>query len=124
MFWEIDYAAMDFSENMTTVFTRLAPATAIDETRKEVSPLLAAVDDTYVAQPEIDNEVTITYKLPEQQEGMQQSIFLHSSGYYTYIRDYKGVPNLFYLSNFKRPGMFTKFSKQAYADFIDNPYFF
>ena len=124
MFWEIDYAAMDFSENITTAVTRLSPATAIDETGKEVAPLLSTVDNTYLAQPEIDNEVTITYILPEPPKGMQQTIFLHSSGYYTYIRDYKGLPNLFYLSNFKKPGMFTKFSKQAHKDFVNNPYFF
>jgi hypothetical protein len=124
MFWEIDYAAIDFDENIPVAITCLEPTTAIDETGEETAHLLAADDDRYLFQPDIGNEATLTYIIPEAASGMQQSFFLHSKGYYEYIRDYQGIPDILYLNNFKKPGMFTRFSRETYSSMFDNKYYF
>ena len=120
MFWEIDYAAMDFSENIPMSVTHLAPVSSIDEDGNEVSSLIASTDNKYLIQPEVGNEVIIKYVAPTAKNNNVQSFFLHSRGYYEYIRDYKGKPNLIYLSSFRNKGAFTRFSKQHYYEFVDN----
>jgi hypothetical protein len=124
MFWEVDYAAIDFEQNIPTGITYLDPTTAIDEMGKETAHLLAAEDDQYLFQPDIGNEATLTYIIPEVVTGMQQSFFLHSKGYYEYIRDYQGVPDILYLNNFKKPGRFTQYSRETYNSMFDNQYYF
>ena len=106
MFWEIDYAAMDFSDNLPAKVYHLCPACAMDEKGNEVTSALTSIDDKYLIQPEVGNEVTINYSVPPPEKGDLQSIFLHTSGYYEYIRDYRGLPNLINLMSFKKPGAF------------------
>lgn len=120
MFWEIDYAAMDFSEDIPVKLNKLKPVTCIDENGKEVSSALASSDKDYLFQAEAGNEVTMTYVLPELKECSRRSLFLHSRGYYEYIRDYKGSPNIFTLNSFKKKGAFNAFSKERYFEFMDH----
>jgi len=120
MFWEIDYAAMDFSENIPVLITHLPPSSSVDEKGNEVSSLIASTDNKYLIQPKVGNEVIIKYVAPAAKNNNVQSFFLHSRGYYEYIRDYKGKPNLIYLSSFRNKGAFTRFSKKHYYEFVDN----
>jgi len=121
MFWEIDYAAMDFSENIPVSITHLPPSSSFDEKGNEVSSLIASTDNKYLIQPEVGNEVIIKYVAPTiKNNDNVQSFFLHSRGYYEYIRDYKGKPNLIYLSSFRNKGAFTRFSKVHYYEFVNS----
>ena len=118
MFWEIDYAAMDFSENIPLEVSHIASSSAIDEKGDDVSALIAASDNKYLVQPEIGNVVTVEYAAPVPHAGNAQTVFLHSRGYYEYIRDYKNWPNITKLQSFKSKGAFTRFSKDQYDEFI------
>ena len=117
MFWEVDYAAMDFSENIASETYQLKALSAIDEKGFDVSSLIATTDDNYLIQPEIGNVVTVTYQAPIKND-LEQSIFLHSRGYYEYIRDYKNLPNISNLRSFKNKGSFTSFAKKHYDAFM------
>ncbi|MEP6792783.1 MAG: hypothetical protein ABJB16_00540 [Saprospiraceae bacterium] len=124
MFWEIDYAAMDFSENIPVKISHLKASTALDEKGNEVSSEIASSDDKYLVQPEVGNEVIIDYSIPAPENSNIQSIFLHSKGYYEYIRDYRTEPNLLYLSSFSKKGSFARFSKDHYTEFVGDTYLF
>ena len=117
MFWEIDYAAMDFTENMPVEVASVVATSAIDENGKEVRSLLSATDEHYLIQPDIGNVVTLKYTAPEIKNA--RSVFLHSRGYYEYIRDYKNWPDFAALRSFKKKGAFTRFAKKQYDEFVN-----
>lgn len=119
MFWEVDYAAMDFSDKVSTETTTLSAFAAFDENGADVSQLVQFADDLYLVQPKPGNEAVFTYAAHPIRDGQQVTTFLHTQGYYEYIRDYQSKPNLGYLRTFRdRDGAFTKFSKQRYADLM------
>lgn len=117
MFWEVDYAAMDFTPDTIMNVSEQAPGFAIDEEGKDVRPELMACDGQYLAQLSPGTAATLKYQLPEAPAGMKQSFFLHSRGYYEYIRHFRHVPNVAQLLSFKKDGAFTRFSKGRYEQF-------
>jgi hypothetical protein len=120
MYWEIDYAAMDFTENIPVKVSQISSTSAIDERGNDVSSLIAATDNKYLIQPEIGNVASIQYSAYAPLDGNSQSVFLHSRGYYEYIRNYENMPNILTLQSFKDKGGFTKFSKNQYNEFISS----
>ncbi|MBS4062893.1 MAG: hypothetical protein KG029_21040 [Bacteroidetes bacterium] len=123
MFWEIDYAALDFSDTIEVQVSRLAPASAMDEKGNDVADLLTITDKKYLYQPDVGNEVVITYGAPSTNEDLVQTVFLHSRGYYEYIRDYKNKPDISYLKSFRKEGAFTRFSKNHYKKLVSDKHF-
>jgi hypothetical protein len=114
MFWELDYAGIDFSENSPFDLEKVKPESALDETLTDVTNLLEAADQNYLVQPEIGNEVTVTFEAPERKAGMRQSVFLVNQGYYNYLRSYDGIPNFKKLKTFREKHTFTRFSENMY----------
>lgn len=112
MFWELDYAAVDFQNDMPVKITSLTPAKATDEKGRNVRKELSKTDSDYLAQPEVGNEVFIKYVSPSVTPDVKRTVFLHSRGYYEYIRDYDGIPDLQELNSFNDPGAFTHFAKE------------
>lgn len=121
MFWELDYAAMDFSANIPYSKTEFNPVTAIDEKGSDVVALLSEPDHNYLFQPEIGNEVVADYKFEKPAPGMIQTVFLHTRGYYEYIRNFSNKPNFLQLKSFKRKEAFAKFSREKYFEFVNHP---
>ena len=117
MFWEIDYAAMDFSEDKHFKVEILSPSIAIDETGKNVLPLLLNKDGIYLEQPVPGNVVTLEYKYKPISGNENQSYLLHSKGYYTHERDLKGPPKIAFLKQFKKAGAFPLYSLNLYKTF-------
>ncbi len=117
MFWEVDYAAMDYTPDAVTSVEEYVPAYATDETGADVRASLAAADGHYLAQLSPGTSATLRYTLSAAAAGTQQSFFLHSRGYYEYIRDYKNIPNVAQLISFKKDGAFTRFAKARYMQF-------
>jgi hypothetical protein len=113
-FWEVDYAAMDFTEGSTFTVHRLSPLSATDEEGRDVSAALKAADNQYLAQRQAGNETIVKYAAPAQKAGNIRSVILHSRGYYEYIRHYTNKPNLARLLQFKKPGSFTRFAATEY----------
>jgi hypothetical protein len=119
MFWEIDFAAMDFSDNIPVKVMKMKPSSAIDENGKDVSALLSATDEKYLVQPEVGNEVTIIYNSSVASPVHKITPFFHSRGYYEYIRDYENKPDFEYLKTFRTKGAFTQFSKKHYFEYVN-----
>ena len=115
MFWEVDYAAMDFSENIFIEVVRVSASSAVDENGVDMSSKLAAADNQYLVQPSVGNEVVASFPAPERNGN--QTVFLHSRGYYEYIKDYKNKPNWSTIYSFRKKSSFTKFAKTSYEFF-------
>lgn len=119
LFWEVDYAAMDFSQNSPTSLKRLHPATAVDELGHDVTATLMNKDNDYLVQPEVGNEATITYNFTGDTT-RRQTVFLHSSGYYQSTVRFTNKPNWLKLYSFRKKGSFSKYSLTQYAEFKKN----
>jgi hypothetical protein len=117
MFWEVDYAAIDWSKDIQIEPQYINPYSAIDENGKNVTNLLDKEDRNYLIQPNIGNEVVLKYKVKSPPNGESQTIFLKNRGYYEYIRDYKGIPNFAKLKTFREKGALSKYSEEEYRQF-------
>ncbi len=107
MFWEIDYVAMDFSENEKILVQTLSPLKAVDELGRNVLPQLQKEDGKYLVQPDIGNVTTIVYK-PKDEEISEttNSYVLKTKGYYEHIRNFTTKPDIKFLNQFKNPNSF------------------
>ena len=114
-FWEVDYAAMDFSENEALKITPLPLLKAVDENGVDVMSDIVRQDGNYLEQPYVGAEAFLTFESLPMQEGHATSLFLHTSGYYEYIRNYAGKPDISELKKFRTPGTFAHFSKSRFS---------
>ena len=118
MFWEVDYAAIDYSKEEPLEPKYINPSVAIDENGINVTQLLNKEDKNYLVQPNIGNQVVLKYKVAAPKGDEKQSVFLKNRGYYEYIRDYKGFPNIAKLKTFKEKGALSKYSEEEYTRFM------
>ena len=89
MFWEVDYAAIDFSDDATLQVSRLQPEKANDETGVNVLPLLAKEDARYLQQPVPGNATVIEYPYTLSADNSKtQTFILHAKGYDEHVRNY------------------------------------
>jgi hypothetical protein len=114
MFWEVDYVGIDYSENLPYEAALLAPDLAITNTGEIVTNLLSSQDGLYLTQGEVGDKVEITYRTTSIMDDVEYSYFLKNRGYYTYIRDYEGIPDFAELQKFREPNTFTRFSENQY----------
>jgi hypothetical protein len=115
LFWEIDYAAVDYSEENKFTIQKINPSRAIDETGKNILPELSKEDAVYLAQPYIGNTATITYRPEVLKDGTKaRTYILHTRGYYEHVRNFTNQPNLAFLNQFKAPGAFPLYGLSLY----------
>ena len=119
MFWEIDKIAMDLSENEPTKVTKIAPSSATDETGKEVVKQLHRSDQLYFTQ-EQGGRLNVQFPAPPGNLEMDRTVYIKNRGYYNYVRDYKGFPDIDYLETFKEEGAFTQFAYDRYVELIES----
>jgi hypothetical protein len=115
LFWEIDFAAIDYSQENNFSIQKVTPVKAIDEAGKDILPQLLKEDAVYLAQPAIGNTATITYKTAALKDKTKaRTYILHSKGYYEHIRNYTNKPNVAFLNQFKHPGAFPLYGLNLY----------
>lgn len=110
-FWEIDYAGIDFTDNITAKKKIVPLESATDNEGDDVKDLLLNDDNEYFIQPEIGNEVILTFTVPEISD-INRTLILHSKGHYQILRDQEGKMNKKYLRSFRKPGRFSRFSEE------------
>lgn len=113
MFWELDYAAMDFTPDISLSATTLTALSAMDENGVDVSAAIRADDKSYYIQPEIGNEAWVTFAVPEQTSA-SRTVFLESRGFYKILREQKGSAEWKTLRTFREPGRMPQFSKELF----------
>jgi hypothetical protein len=119
MFWEIDRAGLDFSPNLPVAVEKVKAITAYEKSGQNIRHLVASTDKQYLVQFAVGDAVVLTYPLPADKPGQTQTLFLHTRGYYEHIRDYTGIPNLFTLRAFEKPGHFMQFSRDRYTQLAE-----
>jgi hypothetical protein len=117
LFWDIDFAGMDFTSPGPLDKTIVPLSSAVDEKGKNVTSLLANDDEKYLVQPLPVNKTDLSYPSPEFVPGMSRSLFLHSKGHYEILRETRGKPDIEYLKTFLEPGSFIKFSKNHFLEY-------
>lgn len=116
-FWEIDYAAMDFTAPVDFTINKLEPVSAIDEKGNNVLSLLSKEDGKYLDQPQIGNAATIRFLAASATEkGKEKTYILETKGYYEHLRDFTNPPNIQFLESFKKPGAFPLFGLKMYKE--------
>lgn len=113
LFWELDYAGMDFSKNETVIPSVIAAASAIDRSGADVSNLLGYIDKNYLVLKDVGDEVLIDFKMPHQ-ESEARTLFLHTSGFYKILREQSGPADRKKLKTFRKPNRFPSFSREMY----------
>lgn len=119
MFWEVDYAGIDYTENKALDIKYINPYEALDGNGENVTKLLSATDQNYFVQPNIGDEVVVNFKMSEPNLDLKRTCFLKNRGYYNYIRNYEGKPDFQKLKLFRAAGAFTDFSKFEYEALMD-----
>lgn len=119
MFWELDYVAMDFSSNEKLSVKEIKPYEAINEDGVNMLQEIIQADKKFIIQPDIGDFTILKYKGENAKDGMVQTVFLHTSGYYTPIREYKGTAKIAFLKSFKKAGALSAFSKQKFSEAIN-----
>jgi hypothetical protein len=117
MFWDIDYVAIDFTENIPLKTTTLTAYDAIDENGLNITEAIQNNDNLYYTQPIIGNEAMVTFEVPEFTDE-SRTIILHSKGYYKILRDQKGRADWKTLKTFREPGRMQQFSKELFDQFM------
>jgi hypothetical protein len=114
MFWEIDHAAIDFTENKELEITFLKPFKADGTGGHDWTFALSQTDEKYMAQESTGDVTEITFKAEPSAPDKVRSAFLHTRGYYELVRDFTGLPEITELNKFKKPGYFSEFSRSEY----------
>ena len=115
MFWDLDYAAMDFTRDLPVTLTAIKPSSAINESGEQVEKLVSADDNKYYEQPEIGNEVVLDFPAPVIKQDENNTIFLHSKGYYVHVRHFQNRPDIAELKTFRIPGRLSRFSFDRFS---------
>ncbi len=115
MFWQIDYAAIDYSDDTPLQISRLQPEKATDETGADVLPLLVKEDAGFLQQPVPGNATVIEYPYtPLTDSNQEQTYILHAKGYYEHVRNYTNAPDIGFLKQFRQPGALSNYSMDLY----------
>jgi hypothetical protein len=119
LFWDTDYAAIDYSHNIPVNVHKCPIITATDEKGNDKRTVLAEVDHQYYNQEEIGNEVLLTFEKPAN-SNQSRTLLLHTSGYYKILKDQQGKPQMQILSEFRIPGRFPGYSKELFLKTMDD----
>ncbi len=119
LFWEVDYAGMDFSADQPLEMTvsRLLRAPANDG--RDYTAALRAVDTSYLKQVKIGEQVDLYFPVVPKADDQEQTLILHSRGHYHPIREFSGLPQVTELWKFRAPDHFPRFSQDHFRAFLD-----
>jgi hypothetical protein len=123
-FWDLDYAAMDFSMDIKFRVDHVQPFSAITESGIDVTRSLTENDSLYYVQETTGEQGLVVYTDSPDLRGMKKSVFLHTKGYYEHVRNYQNPPDKKQLQTFLIPGRFSKFSYDNHAEFVKNNWVF
>lgn len=119
MFWEMDYAGMDFTSQKPMSMDIIKPVMAVGTGARNWTSALKEADKKYMVQDSIGQITEITYPSVKHRDDEAQTVFLHTRGYYTLIRNFEGLPHIVELNKFKTPGYFSDFSRMRYLNTLD-----
>lgn len=114
-FWELDYAAMDFTPNGQVTTTFVQPTSALDQDKNNALALLADADLKYVVLKKTGDYIELLY--PESavtNAGGANAFFLYTKGYSEMNVRFEGAPAANELLKLKEPGALSDYSQAEY----------
>lgn len=118
-FWEIDYAALDFSENLPVTVHTVPPASARDQASHDVPAAITADDAAYYTQPNLGDEAIVHFPVPPQAAGTSRSLLLHAKGHYEILRPAAtGKPSMGHLRSFEQPDALPRYSRLRWEEMM------
>jgi hypothetical protein len=113
MFWDLDYAGMDFTEHHTYTMAELPATKIVKSDSSSQKEQLSEKDKNYT---HLINKEYIVAEFEDSPlaPGQGTSYFLMSSGYYHVNKNYPGKPAIAKLKTFLEKGAFDKFSRQKF----------
>jgi hypothetical protein len=117
-FWEIDYAAIDYSLNLPVKITQVKPNQAITGIEKDITDLLQFDDMKYFVQSANADLADISYKVPPAGDG-ERTVILHSKGYYQMLSEGEGRPEIRKLKEIRESGQFLEYSRELMEQIIN-----
>lgn len=116
-FWEIDYAAIDYSPNLPVEVNRVLVGKAITNKDTDVAGMLKYDDLKYYSQENIGDDADLEFMAPQLTE-KQRTVFLHSKGYYQILSESSGLPKPAKLKELREPMKFPEFSRKMMMEKI------
>ena len=113
--WDLDYAAIDFSQDETLQIDYLQAKSVVDRQGNDHSGTLLADDSSYLEQLNANDKFEITFDNISKKENLSQTMILNGKGYYNRMDKIEGKPQLSELWKMKKSG-FSAFSKRKYLE--------
>jgi hypothetical protein len=118
MFWELDYAAIDFSADVKIEMQVFKPQTAVGENGQDFVQALTYDDDVYMEHLGVKSSTKVRFAAIPTSPDLKRTLILRSKGYYTSKEEFTGKTNRKELKKFKQPGQLSIFSRQLYQDVV------
>ena len=115
-FWEIDYAALAYSEESIVDLQELSPVLAFDQDGSDQSLTLARDDGVYMEHLKKGDSALIRFEGLKNIPGMARTIILKSDGYYKTNKNVSGKTKYLQLVKLRKGGEFSVFSKELYDE--------
>lgn len=113
MFWNLDYAAMDFSEQGEIDVEYIKPSIVQNTTNDQLVDKLSLDDDLYMHHGVNSDSVTVTFNGLTAAKS-NRTIILHSKGYYIPLEQYEGKADKEALEKMRNEGEMSRFSKELF----------
>jgi len=114
-FWDLDFAAMDFSENNIIKTEMIDPVKAEKSFAGNERHMILANDQQY-SRLTGDESIELQFNVAGKNSELSHSYFLACSGYYHSLQKYSGKPNTTLLMEFKKKGAFSTYSRAKYTE--------
>jgi len=82
-FWSVDYIAIEYGEDLVVDGRQVSIASAVDHNGSDITLSMTDADGMYHIMPEVGDWFKVTFDAPAASAGMERSIFLQTTGYYT-----------------------------------------
>ncbi len=113
--WMVDSVKADFSSDLPIDITEVQLIQAKDNKGKDLSSLLADIDDQYYILPTNEDYAEIVFQAPPRKKGYERSFILKSTGYYKVHGDTQGEAQRALIAKLSGPRAFGKYSLELLA---------
>ena len=119
MFWDLDYAGMDFS-TPDTYQTAMIPVSKEYKNQGECEMKGGVPNDSSGIIINGGEQLNLEFNIPSSPaRGLQNSYFLVGNGYYHDFTPFEGKPRFNELSRFNGKGAFDKYSREKYDNLLN-----
>ncbi len=116
-FWNINYLAVDFSDDAEITAQELQPVSIKSENAKSIVHVVNANDNNYHVMSEIGDSMELMFEAPDRSEKFHRSTFIKASGYYDVRCNPQGAANMEMLERIQSiPGYTLRYAYEQYLE--------